>query len=45
MDKAFAMGCGFIAATILIVFVICALLDRRQFKTRPAFGVPTHPDR
>lgn len=31
MDKAFAMGCGFIAATILIVFVICALLDRRQF--------------
>lgn len=30
MDKAFAMGCGFIAATILIVFVICALLDHRQ---------------
>lgn len=30
MDKAFAIGCGFIAATILIVFVICALLDHRQ---------------
>ena len=30
MDKAFAMGCGFVAATILVVFVICALLDHRQ---------------
>lgn len=32
MDNAFIMGCWFVLAAIIAVFVICALLDRRQFK-------------
>ncbi len=31
MDNAFIMGCWFVLAAIIAVFVICALLDRRQF--------------
>lgn len=31
MDKAFIMGCWFVLAVIIAVFVICAWLDRRQF--------------
>lgn len=31
MDKAFIIGCWLVMATVVAVFVICTLLNHRQF--------------